>query len=40
MPVKLDDGKSTHTYKTLLVCNIDELYQEFKEEYPDVQVGL
>lgn len=38
--IKLNDGKRTHIQKQLLMCNIDELYQKFKEEYPGVQVGL
>lgn len=38
--VKLDDGKRTHTQKQLLLCNIDELYQRFKDEYPNIKVGL
>ncbi|KAF2901339.1 hypothetical protein ILUMI_04845 [Ignelater luminosus] len=38
--VKLDDGKRVHLQKQLLMCNIDELYQQFKSEYPDTKVGL
>lgn len=38
--VKLDDGKRTHIQKQLLLCNIDELYQRFKDEYPNIKVGL
>lgn len=38
--IKLDDNKRTHVQKQLLMCNINELYQKFKEEYPNVRVGL
>ena len=38
--VKLNDGKRTHVQKQLLLCNIDELYQKFKTEHPNVKVGL
>lgn len=38
--IKLDDGKRTHVQKQLLMCNIDELYQKFKIEHPNVKVGL
>lgn len=38
--VKLNDGKRSHIQKQLLLCNIDELYQKFKNEYPDIKVGL
>lgn len=38
--VKLDDGKRVQLQKQLLMCNIDELYRQFKLEYPDVKVGL
>lgn len=38
--VKLDNGERKHIQKQLLLCNIDELYHQFKEEYPDVQVSL
>lgn len=38
--VKSDDGKRMHIQKQLLMCNIDELYQQFKKEYPNVKVGV
>lgn len=38
--IKLEDGQRTHIQKQLLMCNIDELYQKFKIEYPNVKVGL
>lgn len=34
--IKLEDGQRTHIQKQLLMCNIDELYQKFKIEYPNV----
>lgn len=38
--VKLHDGQRVHLQKQLLLCNINELYQHFKLEYPDTKVGL
>ncbi|KAF2900919.1 hypothetical protein ILUMI_05268 [Ignelater luminosus] len=33
-------SSETENLKQLLMCNIDELYQQFKSKYPDTKVGL
>ncbi|CAG9788176.1 unnamed protein product [Diatraea saccharalis] len=38
--VKLHDGNRVHLQKQLIMCNINELYQQFKLEYPATKVGL
>lgn len=38
--IKLDNGTRIHLQKQLLMCNINELYQQFKLEYPGIKVGL
>lgn len=38
--VKLSDGTRSHIQKQLILSNIEELYQVFKTEYPDVKIGL
>lgn len=34
------EKERTLVQKQLLLCNIDELYQRFKDEYPNIKVGL
>lgn len=34
------DGKRQHVQKKLVLMNISELYENFKEKYPDVKIGF
>ncbi|KAJ8671657.1 hypothetical protein QAD02_002916 [Eretmocerus hayati] len=38
--VKNSDGKREHVQKRLLLCNMNELYSQFVQEYPDKRIGI
>ena len=33
-------GSNVHKQKRLLLCNLKELYQAYKEKFPDHKIGL
>ncbi|KAJ8677796.1 hypothetical protein QAD02_013583 [Eretmocerus hayati] len=38
--VKNSDGKREHVQKRLLLCNMNELYSQFVQEYPEKEIGF
>lgn len=38
--VKMEDGKRQYNQKRLTLCNLSELYQKFKMQYPDIKIGF
>ncbi|KAJ8672060.1 hypothetical protein QAD02_003319 [Eretmocerus hayati] len=38
--LKNSDGKREHVQKRLLLCNMNELYSQFIQEYPDKRTGI
>ncbi|KAJ8683491.1 hypothetical protein QAD02_019283 [Eretmocerus hayati] len=38
--VKNSDGKREHVQKRLLLCNMNELYSQFVQKYPDKKIGI
>ena len=40
MSVTTEDGTREHRQKRLLLCNLKEAYQHFKESHPSVKVGF
>ncbi|KAJ8676819.1 hypothetical protein QAD02_012606 [Eretmocerus hayati] len=38
--VKNSDGEREHVQERLLLCNINELYSQFVQEYPDKKIGI
>ncbi|KAJ4440816.1 hypothetical protein ANN_10662 [Periplaneta americana] len=35
-----EDGNRVHKQKRLILCNLKETYQCFKEQYPDIKIGF
>ena len=40
LSVRNDDGQRQHIQKKLILCNLAELYQIFKEQYSDCSIGF
>ncbi|KAJ8672125.1 hypothetical protein QAD02_003384 [Eretmocerus hayati] len=38
--VETKEGKREHVQKKLLLCNLNELYAQYTQEYPDIKIGL
>jgi len=40
LSVRKDDGQREHIQKKLILCNLKELYEIYKEQYPDDRIGF
>lgn len=38
--VRNDDGKQEHVQKRLIFSNLKELYQQYRENYPEDKIGF